>query len=78
MKERCRETLEQAYLFLDGEILSEAERHEMKRHLEECAPCYERFGVEEDVSHIVARLKGCHRCPDGLRAKISGLLRETS
>jgi mycothiol system anti-sigma-R factor len=77
MKERCRETLERAYLFLDGEVLSEAERHEMKRHLEDCGPCYERFGVEEDISAIVARLKGCQPCPEGLRARISGLLDET-
>ena len=77
MKERCRETLEKAYLFLDGEVLSEAERHEMKRHLEDCGPCYERVGVEEDVSSIVARLRGCQPCPEGLRARISSLLDET-
>lgn len=77
MKERCRETLEKAYLFLDGELLSEAERHEMKRHLEDCGPCYERVGVDGEVSAIVARLRGCQPCPAELRARIAGLLDET-
>ena len=77
MKERCRETLEKAYLFLDGEVLSEAERYEMKRHLEDCGPCYERVGVDGEVSTIVARLRGSQLCPDGLRARIASLLEET-
>lgn len=76
MKERCRETLQRAYLFLDGEILSVTERHEIRRHLEDCAPCYERVGVEREVSAVVARLKGCHPCPDDLRDRIASLLDE--
>ena len=77
MKERCRETLERAYLFLDGELLSVSERHEIKRHLEDCAPCFERVGLEGEVSTVVARLKGCQPCPESLRLKISSLLDET-
>ena len=76
MKEQCRETLERAYLFLDGELLSVSERHEIKRHLEECGPCYERVGLEDDVAKIVARLRGCAPCPASLRQKISSLLNE--
>ncbi|MGI8941197.1 MAG: mycothiol system anti-sigma-R factor [Actinomycetota bacterium] len=76
MKEHCRETLERAYLFLDGELLSTTERHEMRQHLEDCAPCFERVGLEREVGTIVARLKGCHPCPDDLRSRISALLHE--
>ncbi|MGH2751312.1 MAG: mycothiol system anti-sigma-R factor [Actinomycetota bacterium] len=76
MKERCRETLERAYLFLDGELLSVTERHEIRRHLEDCAPCFERVGLEEDVAKVVARLRGCQPCPEGLRSRIHSLLEE--
>ena len=41
MKERCKETLQRVYLFLDGEMLSESERLEIEVHLEECPPCFE-------------------------------------
>lgn len=74
MKQHCRETLERAYLFLDGEILSEYERREIQVHLEECAPCLERFGLERDVTVIVARLRHSHRCPAELKDRIAALL----
>jgi mycothiol system anti-sigma-R factor len=74
MKEVCRETLERAYLFLDGEILSVTERHQIQVHLEECQPCLERYGLQTEVSVLVARLKGADRCPDGLKKRISELL----
>jgi mycothiol system anti-sigma-R factor len=75
MKEKCRETLAQVYLFLDGERLSEAERREIKRHLEECGPCDERYGVDHHVTLLVARLQGRARCPQSLKLRITTLLR---
>ena len=76
MKEHCRETLEKAYLFLDGEVLSAAERQEIQVHLEECGPCFERYGVDHEVTALLARLRGCTQCPDELRVKIRSLLEE--
>jgi mycothiol system anti-sigma-R factor len=76
LKEHCRETLEKAYLFLDREILSEVDRREIQVHLEECAPCYERYGVEAEVTALLGRLRGCTHCPDELRVKIRSLLEE--
>ena len=76
MKQRCRETLERVYLFLDGEGLTEAERIEIEAHLEDCPPCFERYGVEIEVKTIVARLRGTHRCPDSLRSRIAALLQQ--
>jgi mycothiol system anti-sigma-R factor len=76
MKEHCRETLERAYLFLDGEVLSEHERVEIRHHIEECRPCYEQYGLQREITILVARLKGCETCPDQLRARIASLLEE--
>lgn len=76
MKELCRETLQRAYLFMDGEVLSTAERHEIQVHLEECAPCLERYGLEEEVLVLMGRLKGSTPCPDVLKRRITSLLEE--
>jgi mycothiol system anti-sigma-R factor len=74
MKEKCRETLERAYVFLDGEALSVSERREIEVHLEECRPCLERYGLEKELTAIVARLKGSECCPEGLRVRITQML----
>jgi mycothiol system anti-sigma-R factor len=76
LKEYCRETLEKAYLFLDGEVLSAAERREIQVHLEECGPCFERYGMEKEVTVLLARLRGGTQCPDELRMKIRTLIEE--
>ena len=76
MKEHCRETLERAYLFLDGEALSEPQRTRIQLHLEACRPCYERYGLEREITMVVARLQGRARCPRSLRLRIITLLEE--
>jgi mycothiol system anti-sigma-R factor len=76
MKEECRVTLERAYLFLDGEILSESERIEIRGHLEECKPCYERVGLDSEITNLVARLSGHEVCPKPLKHRIEGLISE--
>lgn len=72
----CKEVLERAQLFLDGEVLESSERIEIETHLEECGPCFKRYGVEREVRMIIARLKGSDHCPNELRAKIESLLEQ--
>ncbi len=76
MKERCREVLQRAYLFLDGEVLSEEERLQIQVHLDECAPCLENYGLEREMVFVTARLKGKTECPQKLKTKIQSLLDE--
>jgi mycothiol system anti-sigma-R factor len=76
MKKHCRETLERAYLFLDGEVLTESERSDIQLHLEGCSPCYQRYGLDREITLVVARLQGRARCPRELRLRIMGLLEE--
>ena len=72
MSHHCQEVLKQAYLYLDGEGLTEVQRVEIEAHLEECGPCLEAYGVEREVvTVIIARLRGAHRCPDALKERIS-------
>ncbi len=73
---RCREVLEQAYLYLDHEGLGDEERHQIQLHLEECGPCYERVGLDKEVAHLLARLRGTQHCPDALKTRILSMLEE--
>ena len=70
MKEHCREILTRAYLFLDGEGLTEAERIEIEVHLEECAPCLDSFDLQSDIRSLVLRIGSSTPCPDAVRTKI--------
>ncbi|HZJ50927.1 MAG TPA: zf-HC2 domain-containing protein [Actinomycetota bacterium] len=74
MREYCRTTLELIYLYIDEEILSESERREIRVHLEECGPCYERFGLQRRVTVIVSRQQRHSSCPQELRARITQIL----
>lgn len=73
MKQYCQETLDRAYLLLDGEGTPQ-EREEIRAHLEECSPCYEHYGIDVHVKNLIARLHGSTPCPEGLRSKISEML----
>ena len=64
----CSEVLDRVYEYLDGELNKERV-HEIKNHLEECAPCLREFGLEEAVKSIVKR--SCSDpAPAELRAKV--------
>jgi len=76
MKERCREVLQRAYLFLDDEVLSAQERTQIQVHLDECAPCFEQYGLQREFVLVMSRLKGRDECPEKLKAKIRTLLEE--
>lgn len=76
MKEDCRVTLQKAYLFLDGELLSETERVQIQGHLEDCLPCLERYGLDGEVTTLVARLNTHERCPESVKKRIQLMIQE--
>jgi len=71
----CSEVIEKVYLYLDGEIDDET-RHIVRVHLDECAPCLRKFGLEQDVKALVARTCGGDVAPDGLRQRLVVRLQE--
>ncbi|HYN35539.1 MAG TPA: zf-HC2 domain-containing protein [Actinomycetota bacterium] len=75
MKEDCRITLQKAYLFLDGEVLSETERLQIQGHLEDCRPCLERYGLEGEVTTLVTRLT-VEPCPESVKKRIQLMIQE--
>lgn len=65
----CEEAVHRLYHYLDGELTAER-RVEIRRHLDECAPCFKAFDFEADVRALIQR---CCRdeVPDGLRDRIA-------
>jgi mycothiol system anti-sigma-R factor len=66
--EKCEEVLQP---FLDRE-LSEAERAEAERHLDECSYCRKRYKFEETLRMYV-RQACAEEMPPELKAKLSAL-----
>lgn len=69
----CNEVLADVYLYLDDESDVEA-RSRIRLHLDDCAPCLRRFGLEQDVKSLVARSCGGDRAPIDLKDRIRGRL----
>ncbi len=64
----CSEVLEQVYLYLDGECV-EHDREHVRIHLDECAPCLRKYGLEQAVKALVAR-SCAERAPLDLRDRV--------
>jgi mycothiol system anti-sigma-R factor len=68
----CDDSLHELYSFLDGE-LTENRRAEIKRHLDDCPPCYEQFDFEAELRIVIAQ-KCRDTVPDSLRDRIARAL----
>ena len=67
----CSEVLEKVYLYLDGE--DETHDHEHIRiHLDECAPCLRKYGLEQAVKALVAR-SCAEQAPVDMESTLLGL-----
>jgi mycothiol system anti-sigma-R factor len=74
--ESCADFLDRIVYLLDNE-LDASEIREVKLHLDECAPCLERYDVQRTIKTIVAR--SCHEAaPDDLRQRVIVQLRQIS
>ncbi|GIH65953.1 MULTISPECIES: mycothiol system anti-sigma-R factor [Microbispora] len=65
----CSEVLDRVYTYLDGELDSDRIA-EIRKHLDECGPCLEEYGLEEAVKRLVAKHCGCDPVPQDLRSKV--------
>lgn len=64
----CRDTLDQLYEYLDGE-LDAGHLAGVKEHLAHCNSCLQQYGFEQEVRTMVARSCCCH-APEQLRQRI--------
>ena len=73
-KPDCAEALERLEFFIDHE-LAQADFEQIKRHLEDCAPCLEIHDLERAVKALVARSCTEH-APETLRQRVLVRIRE--
>ena len=70
----CAEVLENLFLVLDHEM-EDANYAEIKQHLDECAPCLDKYHLEEVVKALVAR--SCREpAPPALRERVRLRIRQ--
>ena len=70
----CDETIERLYHYLDGE-LTDSRRADIKRHLDDCAPCLEAFDFEAELRIVISSRCKDH-VPDSLRKRVHEALLE--
>ena len=71
----CSEVLEELWLLLDHECGAERKRL-LKQHLDECYPCLERYGLEEQLKALLHRKCGGDQAPDTLKERLRESLRQ--
>ena len=65
----CSGVLRDVYLYLDLEC-ADGRRELIRRHLQECAPCLRKYGIEQDVKALVMRCCSAEVTPSGLRERL--------
>ena len=71
----CADYLERIVYFLDNE-LDEADCSAVQLHLDECAPCLEKYDLQRTVKAVVARSCSSEAAPSELRARVMVQIRE--
>lgn len=67
----CRDVLDVAFLYIDGELSDGTMRHAIEIHLEECGPCLKELSILRRLKELVFR--SCDEsAPDTLRDAIRG------
>jgi len=70
----CNETLREIYDYLDGELTND-EKAKLRRHLEECQPCFEAYDFEAELREVI-RKRCTESVPESLRDKVRTALEQ--
>lgn len=65
----CSEVLDHLYEYLDREM-PDNDCDKFREHIDECSPCLEKYGLEQEVKKLVKRCCGHDDVPSDLRAKV--------
>jgi len=72
----CSEVLSEVWLFLDHEC-NQVRRELLEKHLDECSPCLERYGLDEHLKALLAAKCGGEHAPDTLKERLRAKIRKT-
>jgi len=67
--DHCREVLERAFEYLDGEM-GPLDCDAVKTHLEKCVSCLEQVREDERLKQVIREGCPCESAPEDLRARI--------
>ena len=65
----CAEVIAEVWTLLDGECTAET-REKLRKHLEECPPCFRLYGLEERIKALIATKCRGEKAPEGLRERL--------
>lgn len=71
----CSELLAEIYLLLDHEC-SAAHEAQLRKHLDDCPPCFEQYGVDKQLKELLARKCGGDHAPYELKSRLQASIRK--
>ena len=71
----CSQVLAELWQFLDNECNRER-RELLQRHLDECGPCLQEYGLDEHLKALLARKCRGDHAPDALKQRLRESIRE--
>ncbi|WP_432488070.1 mycothiol system anti-sigma-R factor [Kineococcus sp. SYSU DK018] len=77
LKQECREVLERAFEYLDGEM-AELDCERLKAHLLECVSCVAQLAEDEQLKRAIREGCPCEAAPSQLRTRILVQITEVS
>jgi mycothiol system anti-sigma-R factor len=69
IKAECAEVIAEVWTLLDGECTAET-REKLRKHLEECPPCFQAYGLEERIKTLIGSKCRGEKAPEGLRERL--------
>jgi mycothiol system anti-sigma-R factor len=70
---RCNQVLDLLYEYINAQTLTSEDLAEIRKHLDHCHGCWDRYEFEQ---RLIERLKGAGgcSCPDTLRTRVRVIL----
>ena len=65
----CAEVIAEVWTLLDGECTAE-NREKLRKHLEDCPPCFQLYGLEERIKGLIGSKCRGEKAPEGLRERL--------
>ncbi|RJQ83130.1 mycothiol system anti-sigma-R factor [Amycolatopsis panacis] len=75
-KMRCEDALAEIYLLLDRECSPQRDA-QLRRHIEDCPPCLEEYGIDDQLKQLLARKCGGEHAPAELKSRLRASIRQT-
>lgn len=72
----CDEALAEIYLLLDRECSAERDA-ELRKHIEDCPPCLEEYGIDDQIKQLLHRKCGGDQAPVDLKERLQASIRKT-